>query len=169
MENEGDIIIRDMDEEDAQRLQEKLRDFGSTSALYNSYREEVRSKVSDYIIALYKGELAGFAKLNWESSYEDFAEKQIPEIKDLWVFKAFRNKGIARLMMSYLENKAFRKSEVCAVGVGLSEEFEVAQGLFEALGYMPDGKGTFYIDSEIIHDTLEVDDTQALMMIKKIS
>ena len=166
MDIKGDIVIRDMDDEDAKRLEEKLRASGNTLSLYQSY---LRETTCEYVTALYNGELAGFAKLDWQSGYEDFADRKIPEIKNLWVFEEYRSLGIAHQLMTHLEKRAARKSEICGVGVGLSEEFEPAQGLFEKLGYVPDGKGIYYIESNTVQDELEVDDNQALMMVKSLS
>lgn len=166
MNNKGDVVIREMDEEDAKRFEEKLHAIGYALSLYQSYLDETVDEACEYFVAYYKGERAGFAKLDWQSSYEDFEEKQIPEIKDLWVFEEYRGRGIAKALMQHLEKKASKRSKLCGVGVGLSEEFEAAQSLFDQLGYKPDGKGIFYIESDTVRDELEVDDNQALMMIK---
>lgn len=168
MDIKGDIIIREMEADDARRFQEKLREIGSTLPLYKSYLEETACGVCDYIAAYYEGEAAGFAKLDWQTDYEDYGEQQIPEIKELWVFENFRNKGVAHQMMSVLEEKAAKRSRYCAMGVGLSEEFEPAQRLLEALDYEPDGKGIYYMGEEVVQDDLEVDENQALMMIKTV-
>ena len=168
MNIKGDVVVREMDDEDAKRFEEQLHASGYPLSLYQSYLEETASETCEYVVALYKGERAGFAKLDWQSNYEDFEEKQIPEIKDLWVFEAYRGHGIAKELMKSLEKKAAKRSDICAVGVGLSEEFEAAQGLFDKMGYKPDGKGIFYIESDTVRDELEVDDNQALMMVKSL-
>ena len=167
MDIEGDIILREMESTDEVLLD---KHFGDTSrSSYTSYYEQALSGKSLIVIAQYDNQMAGYAKLDWQSDYEDLEEDEIPEIKELYVKEPFRNHGIASRLMDYLETKAQEKSEYCAVGVGLAEAYEAAQHLFAKRGYQPDGKGVFYIEPELIHDELEVDDNQALMMIKKLS
>jgi len=166
MDIKGDVMVREMDDEDAKRFEEKLHEIGYPLSLYQSYLDETASEACEYVAAFYKGERAGFGKLDWQSNYEDFEERRVPEIKDLWVFEDYRSQGIAKEIMRFLEKKAAKRSDICAVGVGLSEEFEAAQGLFDKMGYKPDGKGIFYIESDTVRDELEVDDNQALMMVK---
>ena len=84
------------------------------------------------------------------------------------IFEEYRNKGLANYLMDKLEEQAAQRSELCGIGVGLAEPYETAQNLLAERGYEPDGKGVFYIEPEAVHDELEVDDYQALMMIKKV-
>lgn len=168
MDHEGDIVIREMTQEDAKICEEKIHLLGNRMSLYASYQKNRTSHAHFYIVAFYKKQLAGFAMLDWQSTYEDFSEAHIPEIKDLWVFESLRNKGIAYEMMKVLEKEAVKESNLCGVGVGLTESFLPAQRLFEKLGYKPDGRGIYYPESQVILDKQEVDDNQALMMIKQI-
>lgn len=164
MDIEGDIILRDVERADQGLLENSFAHMNHST--YTSYYEEMLSGESELIMALCNGELAGYAKLDW--NYEELEEENIPVIKELHVIESFRNQGIASRLMDELEKRAATKSQYCAIGVGLSEAYEAAQHLLAKRGYEPDGKGIFYIEPGFIHDELEVDDNQALMMIKKL-
>lgn len=164
MDIEGDIILRDMEDADSQLLEKTFMHINHST--YTSYYEEMLSGECELIIALYKGELAGYAKLDWDN--EELEEENIPVIKELHVIEGYRNKGIASRLMDELEKRAATKSQYCAIGVGLSETYEAAQYLLAKRGYEPDGRGIFYIEPGLVHDELEVDDNQALMMIKQL-
>ena len=168
MDVDEDIIVREMNEEDAEKLDLLMEKPAGIQSIYKSYMEETASGQCEYFALYCEGQLAGYGKLDWKSSYEDFEEIGIPEIKGLQIFEAYRNKGLANYLMDKLEEQAAQRSELCGIGVGLAEPYETAQNLLAERGYEPDGKGVFYIEPEAVHDELEVDDYQALMMIKKV-
>lgn len=170
MDIDGDIILRDLEEEDCSKLAAYFSKevYGVTTQLYTSYLKANKKGKSDTIVACIQGRIVGYATIVWKSTYESFEEEGIPEIKDLYVLEAYQNRGIGMKLMDELERRAFKYSDKCAVGVGLAEVYEPAQSLYAKRGYEPDGKGIFYISEEHMHDQLEVDDNQALMMIKKL-
>ena len=168
MDIDEDIIVREMNEEDAERLDKLLEKPAGVQSIYKSYLEETCSGQCQYIVIYKEGQLAGYAKIDWKSSYEDFEEEGIPEVKEVTIFEGFRKKGLGSYLMNTIENKIKKHSDYCAVGVGLAEPYESAQRLFAKRGYEPDGKGVFYIEPEFVQDELEVDDYQALMLIKKL-
>lgn len=163
MDIEGDIILRDMESVDQGLIENSFTHMNHST--YTSYYEQVTLNKSELIIALYGGELVGYGKLDWN---DDEVEEGIPVIKELHVKENFRNHGVGSKLMEELERRAATKSQYCAIGVGLSEAYEAAQHLLAKRGYEPDGNGIFYIEPGFIHDVLEVDDNQALMMIKKL-
>ncbi len=169
MDIEGDIILREMDEADCKKLEEAFANkVHGTTQLYTSYLKASRIGKRNTIVAYYKGQLAGYATIVWVSEYEGFQEEGIPEITDIEVLDAFKRKGIATRLMDELEKLALQHSEYCSVGVGLAEPYEPAQRLYAKRGYQPDGKGIFYIEHARIHEQIEIDDNQGLMMIKKL-
>lgn len=168
MDVDEDLIVRDMDEEDAERLDRLMVKPAGIQSIYKSYMEETQNGQCEYVAIYCDGQIAGFGKLDWKSSYEDFEELGIPEIKGLQILDGYRNKGLASYLMDKLERKAAKRSHYCGIGVGLAEAYEPAQRLLQERGYEPDGKGVFYIEPEAVQDELEVDDYQALMMIKKV-
>lgn len=168
MEIEEDLIVRTMLEEDAKRLSQLLKQKGSSEVLYKSYREETAAEKCEYAVAFYQGEIVGCAKLDWASEYETLEEQGVPEIKGLWVKESFKYQGIANHLLEYLEQLAKKQSSKCAMGVGLAEAFENLQNLLAKRHYEPDGKGIYYMTTDEVQDKLEVDDYQALMMIKNL-
>lgn len=169
MDIEGDIILRDMEEADCEKIKEAFapESYGATTQLYTSYFEASRLKEGSAIVACLEGKIVGYAVIRWQSQYEHFEEQAIPEIKVVHVLKAYRNKGIATRLMDELEYRAKKHSAYCSVGVGLAEDFEDAQKLYEKRGYKPDGNGIFYID-ESVYSQIEVDDNQGLMLVKDL-
>lgn len=168
MDIDEDLIVREMNEEDAERLDILIAKPVGIQSIYKSYIEETEKGQCDYVAIYCEGNIAGFAKLDWKSSYEDFEELGIPEIKGLHVLEDYRGKGFSNCLMDKLEKMAAAKSNYCAIGVGLAESYITTQTLLQERGYEPDGRGVFYIEPEAIQDELEVDDYQALMMIKKV-
>lgn len=169
MDIEEDIIVREMDEEDAEKLDKFLEKPAGIQSIYKSYLEDTASGNCEYMVIYDRGNLAGYAKIDWKSSYEDFEELGIPEIMEMQIFEAFRGKGLAGHLLDAIEAKVKLKSDYCGMGVGLAEPYEPAQKLLAERGYEPDGKGIFYLDPHMVLDELEVDDYQALMLIKKLS
>ena len=169
MDVDEDIIVREMSEEDAEKLDILLEKPAGVQSIYKSYLEETTSGQCQYIVIYNKGQLAGYAKIDWKSEYEDFEEEGIPEIKGMLVFEGFRRKGLGRYLMHQIEESVKHRSDYCAVGVGLAKPYASAQKLLAERGYEPDGRGVFYIEPEFVQDELEVDDYQALMMIKKLT
>lgn len=168
MDIDEDIIVREMNEEDAEKLDILLKKPDGIQSIYKSYLEETCSGQCQYIVIYKEGQIAGYAKIDWKSSYEDFEEEGIPEVKDVIIFEGFRKQGLGTHLMNMVEHKVKKHSDYCAVGVGLAEPYESAQRLFARRGYEPDGKGVFFIEPELVQDELEVDDYQALMLIKKL-
>lgn len=170
MDSDGDIILKDMEEQDCEFLADVFSKEGYSKPIkfYESYFRQKQLGVRDIILAYYNEQLAGYVTIVWESGYEDFKEQGIPEIKDIRVHPNFRKKGIANQLMNEAEQRIAQTASVCAAGVGLSESYEAAQCLYAKRGYVPDGKGVFYMDQELLYDQLEVDDNQGLMMIKAL-
>lgn len=169
MDVDEDIIVREMNEEDAEKLDILLEKPTGIQSIYKSYLEETTSGRCQYIVIYYKGQMAGYAKIDWKSNYEDFDEEGIPEVKELLIFEDYRHKGLGNRLMNMIEELIKPYSDYCAVGVGLAELYGDMQDLLAERGYEPDGRGIFYIEPEFVQDELEVDDYQALMMIKKLN
>ena len=170
MDSDGDIILKDMKKRDCELMAAAFSKEGYSKPikLYQSYLEQKEVGERDVIVAYYDHQIVGYVTIVWESNYEDFKEQNIPEIKDLKVLEAFRKRRIATKLMDEAERRAAKVARYCAAGVSLAEEYEAAQDLYAKRGYIPDGKGVFYMDPAILDDQLEVDDNQGLMMIKKL-
>lgn len=169
MNIDEDLILRNIEEGDCEELAKTFSNHAyKVAQIYKAFLEENYKGKSDTIVACYKGKLVGYATIVWESTYEAFEEEGIPEIKDIEVLDGYRQKGIASKLMDILEERALERCEYCGVGIGLADTYEAAQSLYAKRGYNPDGRGVFYIEEKFVHEGLEVDDRQALMMIKKL-
>ncbi|WP_069997348.1 GNAT family N-acetyltransferase [Cellulosilyticum sp. I15G10I2] len=170
MDSDGDIILKDMENQDCELIAEVFSQEGYSKpiSLYQSYFKQQELGLRDIIIAYYQNQIVGYITIIWESHYEDFKERGIPEIKDIRVLSGFRKRGIATQLINEAEKRAARVASYCAAGVGLAESYEAAQCLYAKRDYIPNGKGVFYMDQDIQNDQLEVDDNQALMMIKAL-
>ncbi len=170
MDSDGDIILKDMEEQDCRLIAEVFskEEHSTPIKLYQSYFQQKKSDIRDIIIAWHKGQVIGYVTIVWESNYEDFKEQHIPEIKDIRVLPEYQRQGIASRLMDEAEKRVAEFGAYCAAGVGLSETYAAAQSLYAKRGYVPDGKGIFYMDQDILNDQLEVDDNQGLMMIKRL-
>jgi len=168
MDEEQDIIVREMNARDAEKLDIIMEKPAGIQSIYKSYLKETTSGQCQYMVIYDMGQIAGYAKIDWKSNYEDFDEAGIPEIKQIQVFKDFRHKGLGNRLMDQIEKIVKERSDYCGVGVGLAQPYEAAAKLLAKRGYEPDGRGVFYIEPEYVQDELEVDDYQALMLIKKL-
>jgi ribosomal protein S18 acetylase RimI-like enzyme len=97
------------------------------------------------LLVAYAGEvIAGFVFIKWRADYPPFAEKSIPEIRDLRVLKEFRRRSIATALLDEAEKRIFQRSPVVGIGVGLYADYGAGQRLYIKRGYVPDGRGLMY-------------------------
>ena len=112
------------------------------------------------VLVAYSGEsFAGYVTIVWQSDYPPFAEKGIPEVKDLNVLPAFRRHGIASALMDEAERRVFERSGIAGIGFGISADYGAAQRMYVLRGYVPDGRGLFG-NGQYIREpsTVQVDD-----------
>jgi GNAT superfamily N-acetyltransferase len=170
MESDGDIILKDMERHECELIADAFSREGYSKPikLYGSYFKQKEIGERDVIIAYHQNQIVGYVTIVWESNYEDFKEQNITEIIDIKVLDCFKKQGIAMKLMDEAEIRVAKVAKYCAAGVSLAEEYEAAQCLYAKRGYIPDGKGVFYMDQDTLSDQLEVDDNQGLMMVKKL-
>lgn len=123
------------------------------------------------LIAAADGEDAGYCILNWEPKYGYFRSLNIPEIQDLNVLPAFRQRGIASRMIEYCEKMALKKGrKLMGISFGLHAAFGPAQKLYVKMGYIPDGFGVTYDRKQVSAGEFRpVDDHLCLMMVKNLT
>jgi len=97
-----------------------------------------------FLVARYDGEIAGFLYIKWQADYPPFAEKNIPEIKDLRVLKEYRRQGVATALMDEAEKRIFQRAAIAGLGVGLYADYGNAQRMYVKRGYIPEGRGLVY-------------------------
>jgi len=86
----------------------------------------------------------GYVTIKWQSSYDFFKKRDIPEIKDLNVLLFFRNQGIGSELMDIAEETVRTRGNCVGIGVGLYDDYGMAQKLYINRGYIPDGQGITY-------------------------
>ena len=122
------------------------------------------------LIAAMNDENAGYCILNWEPKYGYFRSQNIPEIQDLNVLPAFRQRGFATRMIEYCEKAAVKKGrKLMGISFGLHAAFGPAQRLYVKIGYVPDGFGVTYDRKQVSAGEFRpVDDHLCLMMVKNL-
>lgn len=136
---------------------------------YERYFAQQEVGVRDVYVAFVEGEFAGYLTICWESSYQPFFVKSIPEIVDFNVLPKFRRMGIGTQLMDRAEREIAKKSSVAGIGVGMTPDYGPAQRLYVLRGYIPDGLGLHWRDHHIHdHEDIIVDDELALYLTKEL-
>jgi GNAT superfamily N-acetyltransferase len=102
-----------------------------------------------FLVAYFGNRVAGYVYIKWLSDYPAFAEKSVPEIKDLRVLPEFRRRGIATGLLNEAEKRIFERSSVTGIGVGLYADYGPAQRMYILRGYVPDGRGITYSEQTV--------------------
>ena len=122
-------------------------------------------------IARVGGEPAGYGMLNRHPQYALYRRLGIPEIQDLNVVPAFRQRGIATAIIRGFE--ALARGEGASdmgISVGLYADYGAAQRLYIKLGYVPDGYGVTYDRAPVRPGEIRpVDDNLCLMLVKALA
>lgn len=155
------ITIRLLETQDIKKLASLFADIGWNRrvSLFERYLEE-QDREERIVLTAYSGEnFAGYVTIVWKSDYPPFAEKGIPETKDLNVLPAFRRQGIASALMDEAERRVFERSRIAGIGFGVSADYGAAQRMYVLRGYVPDGRGLFG-NGQYIRErsTVQVDD-----------
>jgi GNAT superfamily N-acetyltransferase len=120
-----------------------------------------------FLVARDGSNIAGFLYIRWLSEYPPFAQKGIPEIKDLRVLKAYRRKGIGSALIDEAEMRIFKRSPLAGLAVGLYADYGNAQRMYARRGYVPDGQGICYHEQPVLPgNNVLVDDNLVFYLIK---
>ena len=155
------VTIRPLESQDIKELTSLFADIGweRRISLFQQYLEE-QDREERVVLVAYSGEsFAGYVTIVWKSDYPPFAEKGIPEVKDLNVLSAFRRHGVASALMDEAERRVFERSGIAGIGFGISADYGAAQRMYVLRGYVPDGRGLFG-NGQYIRErsTVQVDD-----------
>lgn len=96
------------------------------------------------LLALYNENAAGYVLLYYKCRWGGLANCGIPSVVDLIVFKKYRQKKIATVLMDVAEDIAKKHGNKVYLDVCLNAEYGPAQRLYAKRGYIPDGKGVYY-------------------------
>ena len=137
---------------------------------YEQYLLEQIYRVREVYIARIHGQFAGYLTISWQSTYEPFREKEIPEITDFNVLPNFRRMGIGTQLMDKAEAEIALVGPIAGIGVGMTPDYGAAQRLYVLRGYIPDGNGLHHWGRPIRHgQVITADDTLALYLIKELN
>jgi GNAT superfamily N-acetyltransferase len=137
--------------------------------IQKNYFNEQSSGERDVLVALVDNDFAGYLTIKYDSYYQPFEEKRIPEIVDLNVLKKYQNKGIATKLMDKAEKIVLNKSDLIGIAVGLTKDYGTAQSLYVNRGYVPDKNGISQNGNYLKHgDKITVDDDLVLCFLKKL-
>ncbi|WP_026297082.1 GNAT family N-acetyltransferase [Paenibacillus daejeonensis] len=166
-----ELTIRSLNPELLYKWKESFQSlqFHRPDDYYTQCLHENQTEARVTLLAFIGQDLAGVAHLKFESDYPYFKEHDIPEINDLNVFPAFRQRGIANQIMAEFEAIAARKHTQIGIGVGLFKSYAAAQRIYCRRGYIPDGRGLMYNNEEVkAGDHVRVDDDLCLYFTKEL-
>ncbi len=143
------IKIRNLEEKDITDLQ---RHSDKPKERYLKYISEAQQGTRVVVVAELLGEAVAFCTLHLNSKYQPFYDEQIPEIVDLNVGLKHRRQGIARELITYLENWVLENGgKTIGIGVGMEPGYGSAQRLYVKMGYIPDGRGLAYDYTPVVY------------------
>lgn len=171
MQIKESVVITKLELEGIQTISAAFEKIGWSKplSLFKEYYDEQETNHRNVWVAWKNGTFAGYVTLKWDSDYPNFAEQNIPEIKDLNVLPEFRRHGIGSSLLNLAEAEAQKKRSYVGLGVGLFSDYGNAQRLYVKRGYIPDGHGITYKNKSVKYcDTVQVDDNLILWFIKKL-
>ncbi|MBQ8347484.1 MAG: GNAT family N-acetyltransferase [Alphaproteobacteria bacterium] len=170
--NINDVMIRDMIESDPEIITNEEHLQGWVHQKQEKYKQRLKDVADNKCVALvaeYKGNVAGYFNVYFNTMCGLFAGKGFPELIDLGVFKKYRNNGIGTLLMQVAENIAGKYADTVVIGVGLHRDYGAAQRLYVKRGFIPDGTGLWWKGKPLEpYADLKNDDEAALYMSKKL-
>ena len=142
-----DILIRDMEESDVSGICRADGDESEDNIRYfDKQFGHIREKACAGLIAVCQGEIAGYVYLYYQCKWGGMGNQGYSGVVDLYVWDKFRRRGIGHMLMDAAEQIAAEYSSLVYLDVGLNSEFGSAQRLYAKRGYIPDGKGCYYVE-----------------------
>jgi GNAT superfamily N-acetyltransferase len=164
------VFIRRMTSEDIDFVWKALHDHGIGMSLDYIQRcwKENTAGTRITLVALHNNAFAGWLHLLSESHYPHFKEWGIPEINNFDVVPSLRRQGIGSALMDAVEQIAFAHHNVVGIGVGLYRDYGSAQRLYVKRGYVPDGRGIAYANTQVEPGAyVQVNDELVLFLTKE--
>jgi ribosomal protein S18 acetylase RimI-like enzyme len=161
--------IRLLESKDIGLIAKAFKEIGwnKPQSQYESYWLEQELEIRNVYVAFMDTQFAGYLTTCWNSGYEPFRKRNIPEITDFNVLPRFRRMGIGTQLMDKAENEIAKISPIAGIGVGMTPDYGAAQRLYILRGYIPDGLGLHWKDHHVQYsETVRVDDDLALYLTK---
>lgn len=140
------VATRPMEPEDAERLFEAFRGTPWERRGVEHFEGLLRQQESGArlaVVGLLGDEPVGHASVLWEAEHGPFREAAIPEIQDLTVTPAARERGVGSALLDHAEARIAERAPRSGLGVGLHGGYGAAQRLYVRRGYLPDGHGVW--------------------------
>lgn len=143
------ILIRAMNAQDIEKIVSRFTFPWSTpentKALWDTYYREQQKEIRTVAVLEENREILGYGSLLRKPECPFFAKKNIPEINAIWIDENHRRQGLGKALIKWLEDLARHEGyDQIGIGVGLYQDYGVAQKLYFKLGYVPDGNGLTY-------------------------
>lgn len=167
----SDVTIRPLEKKDIPAIAGVFRQLGwrKPASQYERYLREQELGTRLVLVAFVMEEFAGYLTICWDSPYEPFRARKIPEIVDFNVLPPFRRQGIGTQLMDQAEHEIAKVSTTAGIGVGMRRDYGAAQRLYALRGYVPDGEGLYYIDHHVTHgEKITADDHLVLYLTRKL-
>lgn len=164
-------MIRRLKSSDIPEIARAFRELGwnKPASQYERYLSQQEVGVRNVYVAFVEGQFAGYLTICWESSYEPFFVRSIPEIVDFNVIPEFRRMGIGTRLMDKAEREIAKVCPVAGIAVGMTSDYGAAQRLYILRGYVPDGCGLHWKDHHVRYrEEIRVDDDLALYLTKEL-
>lgn len=169
---EDHLEIRPLQTQDIQPIADAFAQIGwnKPASQYTHYLAEQDAGMRAVLVALLKGDFAGYLTVVWRSGYAPFREASIPEIVDFNVLPRYRRRQIGTRLMEQAEALIALQSSIAGIGVGMYPDYGAAQRLYVLRGYVPDGRGLTY-NAQTLHygDQVTMDDSLALYFTKQLA
>ena len=167
------LLIRDMEEEDAQVFFDGFLAQGwhpDISVYHMRLKHQAEGKCIA-LTAVFEGHPAGSVYVYLTPHDGPFKGKDMPEIHDFNVLQKYQRKGIGNRLMDIAEQLAAQYSDTVCLGVGLCDSYGSAQRMYVRRGYIPDGSGVWYQNKQCrqYETVCTVDDDLVLYLSKKLS
>jgi GNAT superfamily N-acetyltransferase len=146
---EDKLIIRSMVQSDIDVIYNEYEacNWHPNRDIYQSYFDKQEEETLHVIAAEYENNLAGYTTLHPMAKDGPFIG--YPVIVDFRVFIKYRNKGIGNKILDVAEEIASALSDKVSLSVGLHYGYGAAHRIYIKRGYMPDGSGVWFNDSQL--------------------
>jgi ribosomal protein S18 acetylase RimI-like enzyme len=165
------ISIRPLNEKDIDAILCNYSEQGwpKSKEVFVKYLDGQKNNFLYVFVAEYNNDIAGYTVLYTDTGVGPFAFKKIPVISDLIVFEKYQRKGIGSSILDEAEKKAAELSDKVQLGVGLHSGYGSAQRIYIKRGYMPDGTGVWYKNSQLEqYADCKNDDELVLFLVKAL-
>lgn len=170
--NDNEVMIRDMEEADAQVFTNEEIAQGWNSDI-SKYLARLKDRAEGKCISLtaeYKGYQAGYVNVYITGLGGAYSGMGWPEIVDFGVLEKYQRRGIGNKLMDIAEQIASQYADTVWLGVGLHSGYGSAQRMYIKRGYIPDGTGVWYRDKPCKQYETEIanDDDLVLFLSKQL-